>query len=343
MDKVAIYMPVRNEIRFIETALNSIIGEADRIIISDNASDDGTSDICQSFASKYPEIDYYRQKENLGIHGNGLFCLDKVNSEYARPFSGHHVTTYGSTKDMLDLMESSPDIVHVYSKYAIFIGKDSNILWSSDRKKCREDLKSESVFTRTGAVPKYVMAGSLYYGLYKTEDLKNYVNSFRPDFTTDQGLLAFMARKGKIAADSGSVLFFRWNPPKKERDYQAGITRSVYSDNKSCNKYTYIFAIVCDHYSLAKELEKLPGAPDHYAKYMLNVLIKRHFGPVSDRFSLENMPDMAPQRKEVWEEVFEAIHNYQRTNIFRSVIRPLKRAAKYILPYGIVSKILHQT
>jgi hypothetical protein len=249
----------------------------------------------------------------------------------------------GSTNDMLEILESSPGVVYVYSKYAAFIDNQSNIKWLSNRQECVENFKSESVFTRTGAIPKYVMTGSLWYGLCKTADLRSYANSFRPDFTTDQGFLAFLASKGKLVADNGSVLFFRWTPKKRERDYQTGITKSVYPSGRNYNPYTYIFAIVCDHYSLAKELEKLPGAPEHYAKYMLNVLIKRHFGPVSEQFSLEDMPDMAPQRQAVQDEVFAAIHNYQRTNVFRSVLRPIKRAAKYMLPYGVVSKILHHT
>jgi hypothetical protein len=111
-------MPVYNEINNIEAALKSVIGEVDRIILSDNTSDDGTSDIYQTFTSKYHEIRYYRQKENIGMHNNVLFCLDKVTSEYVRPFTGHHIASHGTTKSMLDLMKSTSNVTLVYPKYA---------------------------------------------------------------------------------------------------------------------------------------------------------------------------------------------------------------------------------
>jgi hypothetical protein len=131
---------------------------------------------------------------------------------------------------------------------------------------------------------------------------------------------------------------FRFTFGQKERSYQEKIVRATFPEN-NYNPYTYIFSIVCDHYAIARELESLPDAPKQYAKNMLQTLIKRHFGPVSDKFLLENLPPMAPQREKVSSEVFEAINKYQRTNIFRSIFRAIKKMVKYMLPYGIMIKI----
>jgi glycosyltransferase involved in cell wall biosynthesis len=338
MAAVSVYIPVYNEVRFIEDAINSVIGEADTIIISDNASDDGTSDICQTYASKYPEIKYFRQKENIGVFKNGLFCLDKVSDEYAMPFCGHHRLTKNSIPSMLTLMDDNPEVVHVYAKYALFFDDDSNITAYSNQSKYAEDFQSDNVFIRTEAVPKCFIVGALYYGLYRTGDFKKYVFGLRPDFGTDQGLLAHLAAKGKIAADENSIFMFRYNFKQKEKVYQSKITNSTFPQ-KNYNPYTYIFAIVCDHYALAKELALLPNAPEHYAEDMLQVLIKRHFDPVNERFSLTNMPYMAPQRGKVKDEVFKAIQHYQRHLIARNIYRSFRKAGKYILPYGLVLKM----
>ena len=93
MAKTSILMPVYNEVNFIRRTLESVVGEADEIIISDNCSTDGTSEICREFAEKYPEIKYFRQEKNIGSAGNFKF-LYKKKDEYSVPpniFSGNRM------------------------------------------------------------------------------------------------------------------------------------------------------------------------------------------------------------------------------------------------------------
>ena len=83
--KVIIGMPVFNGARTIEKAINSLLAQTFQnfeLIISDNASDDETANICQRFANKDARIYYIRQIKNIGIYGNFNFLLGKATGKY---------------------------------------------------------------------------------------------------------------------------------------------------------------------------------------------------------------------------------------------------------------------
>jgi len=82
---VSIGMPVYNGEKYIATALDSLLEqtfEDFEIIISDNASTDDTSKICQEYAAGDERIHYIRQTENIGMLNNFLAVLNEARAEY---------------------------------------------------------------------------------------------------------------------------------------------------------------------------------------------------------------------------------------------------------------------
>lgn len=78
-------MPVYNGGKYIEEALNSLLGQTFsdfELIISDNASNDETEAICRVYASKDSRIRYVRQARNLGAVYNFQFVLNEAVSTY---------------------------------------------------------------------------------------------------------------------------------------------------------------------------------------------------------------------------------------------------------------------
>lgn len=76
--QVSIGMPVYNGEPFIRKALDSLLAQSFtdfELIISDNASNDGTEAICRAYAAKDERIRYVRQAENLGAMPNFQFAL----------------------------------------------------------------------------------------------------------------------------------------------------------------------------------------------------------------------------------------------------------------------------
>jgi glycosyltransferase involved in cell wall biosynthesis len=82
---VSIGMPVYNGEEFIVEALESLLGQTFinfELIISDNASEDRTGEICTEYALRDSRIRYIRQKQNIGAVANFQFVLDTAVGEY---------------------------------------------------------------------------------------------------------------------------------------------------------------------------------------------------------------------------------------------------------------------
>ena len=79
--KVSIGLPVYNGEKTIKKSINSLLSQTFRdfeLIISDNASDDETSNICKGFSLKDPRIKYIRQKKILVLVKISNMCLKKL-------------------------------------------------------------------------------------------------------------------------------------------------------------------------------------------------------------------------------------------------------------------------
>lgn len=83
--QVSIGMPVYNGAKFIREALDSLLAQTFidfELIISDNASTDGTEAICREYAAEDQRIRYVRQAQNLGAAANFKYVLDEAVGEY---------------------------------------------------------------------------------------------------------------------------------------------------------------------------------------------------------------------------------------------------------------------
>ena len=78
-------MPVFNDIDFIKQSVESILNQSYSdfwLVISDDASTDGTGEICKNYALKDNRIKYIRHEKNLGISRNMQFLLSHATTEY---------------------------------------------------------------------------------------------------------------------------------------------------------------------------------------------------------------------------------------------------------------------
>lgn len=84
-DKVTIGVPVYNGEQFLRGALDALIAQDHphiEIIISDNASTDGTQAICREYENRYANVRYHRNKENIGPSGNFQKVLSLAKGDY---------------------------------------------------------------------------------------------------------------------------------------------------------------------------------------------------------------------------------------------------------------------
>lgn len=82
---VSIGFPTYNGGPRIRRALNSLLAQSYKnfeIIISDNASEDNTQEVCQEYAEKDPRIKYFRRSRNVGPLENFEVVFKKAVGEY---------------------------------------------------------------------------------------------------------------------------------------------------------------------------------------------------------------------------------------------------------------------
>ena len=90
--RLSIGLPVYNGEPFLAESLDALLGqtyEHFELIISDNASTDGTADICRRYATQDSRIRYFRYPSNLGSPEPQL----RVRRVPARAFKRRPMTT----------------------------------------------------------------------------------------------------------------------------------------------------------------------------------------------------------------------------------------------------------
>ncbi len=85
MKKVSIIVPVYNVKEYLRTCLDSLVGQSLKdieIIVVDDGSTDGSSDIVREYEKKYPNIIRAFYNENSGLSGARNFGLTKASGKY---------------------------------------------------------------------------------------------------------------------------------------------------------------------------------------------------------------------------------------------------------------------
>jgi glycosyltransferase involved in cell wall biosynthesis len=84
---VSIGLPIRNGERHLDEAVRSVLDQEYghiELVISDNASDDGTEEICRVFARSDSRVRYHRQPRNIGLVPNFNAVLQLATGTYLK-------------------------------------------------------------------------------------------------------------------------------------------------------------------------------------------------------------------------------------------------------------------
>lgn len=92
MDKpiISICIPTYNRASCLRQCLESIVAqfkdplvrENAEVVVSDNASTDGTEDVVKEFQKEFSNVFYYKNSENIGVDKNILNVVEKATGEY---------------------------------------------------------------------------------------------------------------------------------------------------------------------------------------------------------------------------------------------------------------------
>lgn len=112
--KVSLGMPVFNGENYIEQAIISILEQTYsdfELIISDNASNDGTAEICRIYAEKDRRVQYYRNDINVGAAKNFNRTVSLAKGEYFKWAAHDDMLAPDYLKRCLQVLENDESLI----------------------------------------------------------------------------------------------------------------------------------------------------------------------------------------------------------------------------------------
>lgn len=117
---VSIGMPVYNGEAHIESALKAIVSQTFRdfeLIVSDNASTDGTERICRRVAAADPRVRYIRHTTNIGVQANFRFVLDNSAGPYFAWAAHDDLWDEHYLECLVRILRDRPEVVLAFSRF----------------------------------------------------------------------------------------------------------------------------------------------------------------------------------------------------------------------------------
>src|SRR5690606_8726064 len=114
MKKITLGLPVYNGANYLAAAIESILGQSFsdfELLISDNASTDGTEDICRAFAAGDRRIRYIRQPRNIGAAANYNLVAEMSESPCFKWAAHDDVLAADFLTTCLAILDRDPTIV----------------------------------------------------------------------------------------------------------------------------------------------------------------------------------------------------------------------------------------
>ncbi len=116
--RLTIGLPVYNGEKYIAESLDALLGQTYtnfELIISDNASTDGTGDICHRYVQQDPRVRYIRQPKNIGLAPNHNVVVEQARGELFKWGSNDDLYARELVERCIDALDKYPDVVLAHS------------------------------------------------------------------------------------------------------------------------------------------------------------------------------------------------------------------------------------
>lgn len=120
--RLSIGIPVYNGENYLAETLDSLLGQSYEnfeLIISDNASTDGTAGICRRYMKQDSRIRYICQPRNIGLSPNHNFLVRQARGELFKWADHDDLCAHDLLKCCIDALDEYPDVVLAYSWTAL--------------------------------------------------------------------------------------------------------------------------------------------------------------------------------------------------------------------------------
>jgi glycosyltransferase involved in cell wall biosynthesis len=205
------------------------------LVISDNASTDGTAKICQEYAAADPRVRYFRNEVNIGNPRNFNRVAELTTTPYLKWSTADDYWAASFLERALEVMERDPSLALCYPQATLVDAEGKNPVNYDDVL----HLVQEDPADRFLSVISKIKLAHQHLGLIRMAHLKR-THPLRLHLSSDINLLAELSLYGKFC-ELPHRLFFRrfhkdsgsWKRGRADRDpdhdakryYAAGASR----------------------------------------------------------------------------------------------------------------------
>jgi glycosyltransferase involved in cell wall biosynthesis len=126
--RLSIGLPVYNGEKYLAASIDTLLGqtyEDFELIISDNASTDGTADICRSYEKQDSRVRYLRQSRNIGAAPNQGFLLEQSRGELFKWAAADDLYARDLLASCVDALDEYPDVILAHCWTVAIDGADN--------------------------------------------------------------------------------------------------------------------------------------------------------------------------------------------------------------------------
>ncbi len=221
---VSISMTVFNSAPFIAKSIESLLAQEHpdiELIISDNASEDGSSEICRDYARRDNRITYYRNTMNMGPARNCIKAVDLCSGEFIMCAADHDIYHPRFMPTLLNILQQEGSVVVAYPRTILIDEDDRPVELVADA----FDTKGLDPCRRFSKTIWEFNWGNMFYGLHRTSILKEALDYYTT-IGSDHTIFAKLSLIGSIAQVDTPLFFRRLNRPCETAQEQ---TRRQYS------------------------------------------------------------------------------------------------------------------
>ena len=203
-------MPAYNAEAHIGVALESLLGQTCgdvELIVSDNASSDGTRDIVESYVKKDRRIRYERQSANIGANLNYSHVTKRAVGEYFKWASSSDWCAPTFLERCWVELQQQPDAVLAVPRTRLFEGtRDGSRVYENDI-----EVIDETPSARLRTVMTTMALNNAINGLIRMSALRQ-TCLIEPYLGSDLVLMAHLALLGKFRLVDDELYFRRMEP-----------------------------------------------------------------------------------------------------------------------------------
>lgn len=267
-------MPVYNGEPYLKDAIAAVLAQtmADfELIISDNASTDGTEEICREFAEKDHRIRYTRNSENLGAARNYNRVFEMARGAYFRWANADDLIEPTLHEKCNEVLDKNHDAVLTYGKTIIIDEVGEIIRPYEDNLDLQQRLASDrfqEFFERVGLT-------NVIYGLMRADAMRK-TNLFGDGSITavDYRFMAELTLQGTFVEIPEVLFYRRIHPAASSFDPNDSEKDQIFWKAKTGN---YILPEARLNWSYLKSIHRSPASVSEKSR-LTYYIAKRIYG-----------------------------------------------------------------